>query len=1107
MKHLGRKATQADALLGAPSFLQRNVQGLALALSALAMVAVTGVSFTAVTQLLDQQYVAETKAATTSTKFEIYKALIRLKDAANFINSGAGSMVAVKARQSTNKSDLIRAIGYVEPDTGRAVDLLGGRDVTTPAGQKAAHDLLAKIEAARGRMVVLNAANYQPLLGRIDHDMLLMVQAQPMANASEKMIFATFDFADLCRQMLQPGQFAYVHELTASSSDVHFKCGTHEHGSAPGDWIAQTDQRHKVTITKELDFELVSHELHPMVDQLVMIVLAIAFCILLVALAAVVSNRWQRQSRHLLMQAVDVANSSASAKDEFLANMSHEIRTPMNGVLGMSQLLARTKLDETQRRYVEQIDASGTALMAILNDVLDLSKIDQGKLAIDPIKTNVHQLVQAILLLYTGNAAEKNVTLLLDISSKVPSWIMVDPTRMRQIIGNLVSNAVKFTKDGEVLVRIDVVEAAGANPQLSIAVSDTGIGISEEQQTRLFERFAQAEVGTSRNYGGTGLGLSIVRQLVELMGGRIELCSTPGVGSTFTAQIPLVLSDEAVVSLSDLRCAVALISSSSFVRQIVTRALGDACIDVASFSSVNETLKMFRDKKMEPFAGIIIDEAQDIHAAWDGWQRLRAANVMLGRGWSMLLADKDSHPRYAQFDRALTKPFVSTDLVRQITVLIQQSNSELEAAPAAERLPVDSALNNELPLRFDGRTCLVVDDNAINRIVISELLSPFGFQIDTASDGRKAITAAQSKAYDIIFMDCRMPHMDGYDATRQLRAMMVAGTMPRMPIVALTANAMKGDREACLECGMDAFLSKPVCLPELIDVLVSLVTRSDAPADGDVDWFEAKAAGEAVNPARPQTVAEQMARIEAEFLGSVPGAPAYQEPVRVRAPQPAEAVTNLAVSAFSGEARMVANGGWTMAAPVITAKRARPTIVTTVPVPLPPESLAQEPTEPVLTPPLFSVAPVSVKPVSAAPVAAPGAGVAPFPAADAPAARVQAPAPVDSGPILDLSIYHNLRETMSSFAMLVKLYRTDTRDYLNDIADAMALGDLEGAVLPAHTIKSSSRIIGAMAMADLAGQMETLLRSGNPDIGAALREFPDRLNQLFDQTLQEIDRN
>jgi CheY-like chemotaxis protein len=406
------------------------------------------------------------------------------------------------------------------------------------------------------------------------------------------------------------------------------------------------------------------------------------------------------------------------------------------------------------------------------------------------------------------------------------------------------------------------------------------------------------------------------------------------------------------------------------VRQVVERILTKAGLRIQYFASLAEAKAALAPGNTLALSGLIIDEAHDIHTAQDAWQQISNQQGMLGRGWALLLADQQAHYRYTAFDKALTKPFLPDDMERALGVLIHRNNSELAAATPAIQPRSDGPYNPFGPdvsakVRFDGKRCLVVDDNSINQMVISELMETFGFTIFTASDGKKALTAAVEHPCDIIMMDCRMPNMDGYDATRQLRAMMRAGHLPSIPIVALTANAMKGDSEKCMEAGMDAFLSKPVRLPELVDVLVCLLPMSDAAApSGDVVWLS--------NDGK-DSAAEQREMLETMMAWEAP------QPLPMAAPQPTYAPPPVA--------QLPA------AAPVA------PPPIAPVAVPQPVAAIAQPFAQPAMANPPIAQPPVMQAPIAPPPVAQPPANPPPF----AQSPLVPPPAPIAAPPVASLA--------------------------------------------------------------------------------------------------------
>jgi signal transduction histidine kinase/CheY-like chemotaxis protein len=763
-----------------------------------------------------------------------------------------------------------------------------------PSPQAAAEiDSLRALTQARPAYVhVVAAKAYPALFGQDKQDALVLVQSQPVATPADRLTYVLFDFARLCRDEARKGNFANSWSIRTVGGGIDAGCTTQRTGG-PGWPISGEDIIHTLPMTHTVGLEIHTERLVPMLGAVMTMLIFALVAVAAIAVAAFISRRWQQQASDALMEAVHTAQAAAASKDEFLANMSHEIRTPLNGVLGMAELLGRRNLSETDMRYVDQIRNSGSALLAILNDVLDLAKIDQGMLAIDPIRTNLYQLLQDVLGLYAGKAHEKNVSLMIDVDPQVPKWAMIDPTRLRQILGNLVSNAVKFTENGEIMAQI-ATGAAQGREWLTISVRDTGIGMTPEQQASLFERFTQAEAGTARKFGGTGLGLSIVRQLCTLMGGEISVESQYGRGSTFIARLPLERLDGDTASQPMTAQGVGLVTPSPFVRQVVERVLAKSGLRLQAFASMDEAVRALVPGNSLDLSGLILDEAQDVHAAYDGWTRIAAQRVLNGQGWAILLADKQLHQRYSAFDKALCKPFLPEDLERALAALINRGGAAVApatpamAAPAGpESWPTVLGPDANSTVRFDGKTCLVVDDNTVNQLVISELMQDFGFTITTASDGRKALTAAQEQKFDIILMDCRMPNMDGYDATRNLRQMMKAGTVPHTPIVALTANAMKGDSEKCLACGMDAFLSKPVRVPELIDVLVCLLPLTDDASSGDVMWLDAADTPPAPAPAPVAPMAAAAAPVFAAQPALTAGAPIRPRSLRRnRRPRP-----------------------------------------------------------------------------------------------------------------------------------------------------------------------------------------------------------------------------
>lgn len=1068
---------------GMGDFVKRYLLGFVLAFVGLASVLFIASALHGMNQLARVEFFSQADSDAAGLQIEVDHLLLRVKDAANYVNSGVGDLQLEKVRNPVNGSRYVTDLGYLATRDGQRHSLAGNTD-STPARAGEVARLAAIAHTQPGYAFVVDTNDYPGLFGKDRQDALVLVQGLPRAAPDEKLTYVVFDFRQMCRDTAARSDFSNTYLIHIVGQKIDQNCSVPRVNNG---LIKPETVTHRIPITRTVGVEMHTERLVPMLEGATTTAIFGLLAILAIALTAWLSQRWRSQSSNVLMEAVYKAQVSATAKDEFLANMSHEIRTPLNGILGMAELMGRCNLDETGRRYLDQIRNSGSTLLAILNDVLDLAKIDNGMLAIDPIRTNLYQLFQDIMGLYTGKAMEKNVSLMVDIDTTVPKWAMIDPTRLRQIVGNLISNAVKFTENGEVFVHIATGMDQNGLENLIVSVRDTGIGISPEQQSALFERFAQAEAGTARKFGGTGLGLSITRQLCLLMNGSISLESQTGKGSTFIMRLPLerLEGDQAAATMASV--GVGLITPSVFVRQVVERILTKAGLRIHCFATLAEARTALVAGNMLALSGLIVDEAHDIHTAHDAWQQIAGQRGMVGRGWALLLADQQAHYRYTAFDKALTKPFLPDDMERALSVLIHRNQSELAAAAPAIQARSDGPYSPFGPdvstkVRFDGKRCLVVDDNSINQMVISELMETFGFTIVTASDGKKALAAAVEHPCDIIMMDCRMPNMDGYDATRQLRAMMRAGTLPSIPIVALTANAMKGDSEKCLEAGMDAFLSKPVRLPELVDVLVCLLPMSDAAApSGDVLWLS----GESKDSA-----ADQRGPLETMPVWETPAAlPAHTAPVPAMAPMAQPFAPSPLVPPVS---------------PIAAAPAA------------PAAHLPAQPANPVMTddtPSLPGQTFASSPPVAPSPMPAQTAARLPFPEAQMPLPPPPPPAPPPpprpdasrTVSLFDDSTFTTLRQTMRAFPALVGLYRTDTQTYLQQIDDALSLGDKGEAVLPAHTIKSSSKIIGATGMAALAETMESRLRSGVRDSMEELTELSARMQTTYGHTMARIE--
>ena len=938
---------------------------------------------------------------------------IRLKDLSTFVASGMEDQIKAKLSRISRVSPYMTELGYVRSDHPGSPQIYYSQ--TSHMDPKAADfpEILAALNAQPGQ-VAFFAKAFKPasVFSRLSEDDLVFAQSTRAPNALG------------LRSHLDPFLVTYavidMHQLLMqSAAELRNAQLVGVHYTADGMYreleIEQVDNRSLLQLvmsqTKSVPV-LASNNLNMVLElrgdfkggaTLLFFVLGI-LTLSSIATGLFIMAEFRNQAvRKTLQQAAERERVANNAKSEFLANMSHEIRTPLNGVLGMSELLARSSLTPAQQRYADQIKTSGMTLLGILNDILDMSKLESGQLAIDAVRIDLPAQLRETLSFFTANARAKGIGLLLDIDVDVPTAVVVDPMRLRQILSNLVSNAIKFTEVGEIVVSVSFTPSQSGEGHVVIAVRDQGIGMKQEEADRLFKRFSQANAATTRNYGGTGLGLAICKQLCDAMGGTITVESERGKGSTFYVSLPAAVEQQEQMPIWKFG-EIAIVSNSDGVAAIVDKALANAGVRPKRFRytrDLSSRLLAGPEGGRENFSLILFNDDGDVHHAKDEWNAIKGKIAPAAK--SVILGEMQSNRNYVAFDGVVVKPFAPTGLMETVMRVMADGDELISPEAAAKRAPRSTR-------RFDGYKLLLVDDNHVNLLIAEEFLSEYGFQVVTVTDARKAISVAQTGDFDLIFMDCQMPDMDGYEAAEILRQLMLEDRIRRVPIVALTANALKGDREKCLRAGMDEFVVKPLQTQSLSDMFERLVTMDE------FGGLTRSRTGPAVSTA-----------------------PATATPVE-------EANQPLAISS-----------------PLETVEEVRRTEISQSPdTALPKLTLVAE------APPLQQGSDQDLS-------------------------------------IMDVVVFKRTRASMKKFDTLMSFYRNDTADYMEAIRQALHNGDEKLAILPAHTIKSSSAMIGAVGLSALAAKMEKHLRMLDAPSETELASIFEKMQTAFEATLRQID--